>query len=102
MVTEAHIGRELPSEGRTPKGLQGPGHRLRESKGGQTDKVHGRHRHAEWVSRGQEVPWKQVKDGKGGKHRDEWWRPDSEGNLHVDGLFAPGRFGKISECNRDK
>ena len=49
MVTEAHIGRELPSEGRTPKGLQGPGHRLRESKGGQTDKVHGRHRHAEWV-----------------------------------------------------
>ena len=102
MVTEARIGRELPLEGRTPKGLQGPGNRLRESKGGQTDKVHGRHRHAEWVSRGQEGPWNQVKDGKGGKHRDERWRLDSEGNLHVDRLSAPGRFGKISECNRDK
>ena len=75
MVKDADRGRELPLEGRTPRGLQVPWNRLREAKGGQTYKVHGRHQNAEWVSRGQEGPWQQVKDGKGGKHRYERWRP---------------------------
>ena len=93
MLMMADRCRELPLVGINPRGLQGPGRRSRAAKRGRTDKGNGRHRHAEWESRGQERPGQQVEDSKGGKHRDEWWRLAGEGNVHVEGLYYPGRVG---------
>ena len=56
MLMEEARGRELPLGGINPRGVQGPGRRLRAEKREQTDKGNGIHWHAEWESRGQEVP----------------------------------------------
>ena len=93
MVAEAAKGRELRSEGITPRGLQVPGHRPRPEKGGRTDKGHGRYRYVEWESRGKEGLGQQVEDSKGGNHRDERWRLAGGGNVHVHGLSVPRRVG---------
>ena len=93
MLMEEARGRELPLGGINPRGVQGPGRRLRAEKREQTDKGNGIHWHAEWESRGQEGPGQQVKESKVGKHRDERWRLTGEGNVHVDGLSDPGIVG---------
>ena len=93
MLMEAARGRELPMGGIKPRGLKEPGRRSRAAKRGKTEKGNGRHRHAEWESRGQEGSGQQVEDSKGGKHRDERWRLAGEGNVHVDGLSDPGIVG---------
>ena len=56
--------------------------------GGRTDKGHGNHIHAARDSRGLGGPGKQVKDGKGGKHRDERWNPSGGGDVQVDECSA--------------
>ena len=48
---EVGRGREGTLEGITPGGLQGPVHRLRAEKGGQTEEEQGRHRHTKRDSR---------------------------------------------------
>ena len=93
MLMESTRGRGLPLGGITPRGLQGPGHRPRAAKRGVTGKGNRRHRNAEWEYRGQEGPGQQVEDSKGGKHRDERWSLAGEGNVHVEGLYDPGRVG---------
>ena len=93
MLMMAARCRELPLVGINPRGLQGPGRRSRAAKRGRTDKVNGKHRHAEWESRCQDGPGQQVEDSKGGNHRDERCRLVVEGNVHVDGLSDPGRVG---------
>ena len=49
-------------------------------------------RNAVWESKGQEVPGEKVKDSKGGKHRDEQWRPMGGGEVQLYGLSVPRRF----------
>ena len=51
--TEAGRGREVPPEGKTPRGCQGPRRILRKEKGRQTDEVHGNQRNKVQDSRGQ-------------------------------------------------
>ena len=57
------------------------------------DKVNVNHRHAAWDSRVREGPGQQIEDDKVGKRRDERWRPADEGNVKVDGFYAPSRVG---------
>ena len=53
-------------------------------------------------SRGREGPGKQIDDGKGGKCRDERWRPAGVVNVQVDVCSASGRVGGGSGCNIEK
>ena len=101
-ATEVGRGKEGPMEGIIPRGGKKPGTRLRAEKGGGTDEVHGRHRHASWESRGQEEPGNQAGDKREGS-------AETSGGGRQEGATSmwkstprPGELGRRSGCNREK
>ena len=80
-------------EGINPRGLHGHRCSSRVEKGEGTEEGNRSHRHVARDSKSQERPGQKAEDGKGGKHRDEQWRPSGKGDVQVDRRSALGRVG---------
>ena len=65
------------------------------AKGGGTNEGNGNYRHAAQDSWGREGPGQQVKDCKGGKCREERWKPVGGGEVQVYRHYAHGRGGRL-------